>query len=273
MKMQVSEPNFESELSALIAGLDSFPKCTAPRSNKTSHVPQAASAERTRVEEAAERVDADGSIGHWPEHCPDSIRRLCSPALRKPRARSVATTRFGSAPEDSHRKAPAQLSVVRDGTVYELNVVSVDVTNQPGWKQDGDLVATWASVFKPGSKFRLVSSQQQFQQIRRLLSSMQCGEVKGAINAWLTSSLATLKISRHTAMQIKLVTEVPGDWQQLRVHLRPSRVEVTSDQLSHSERFTRSQEAEIRNTQSYRDAQRKLQQLWFPTPSSFNELV
>ncbi|OBR47212.1 hypothetical protein A6456_32985 [Paraburkholderia tropica] len=102
---------------------------------------------------------------------------------------------------------------------------------------------------------------------------MRHREVKDAISAWLVSSLATQKISRHTAMQIKLVTEIPGDWQQLRVHLRPSRVEVTFDQLPDSERFTRSQESEIRNTHSYRDAQRKLQQLWFPTPTLFSELV
>ncbi|QNB12627.1 hypothetical protein G5S35_14290 [Paraburkholderia tropica] len=272
MKMQVSTSSFERDLSALIAGLDSFPKGTAPLCDETSHEPQADTAERSRIEKASESVP-DDSIGAWPEHCPHSIRRLCSPGLNKPHTRSIATSRFVSATKDSTRRAQAQLLVVRDETVYELNIVGVDVVNQPDWKQDGDLVATWDKVFKPNSKFRLVSSQQQFQRIRRLLSSMPRREVKEAINAWFVWSLATLKISRHTAMQIKLVTAIPGDWQQLRVHLRPYQAEATTDRSPHDERFTRNQEAEIRNTQSYRDARNKLQQLWFPTPPSFSELV
>jgi hypothetical protein len=102
---------------------------------------------------------------------------------------------------------------------------------------------------------------------------MRRKDVAHAIRAWLVSSLAEQKISRHLALQIKLTTEIPNDWEKLRVRLRPSRIDATSEQSPNSTRFTRCQEAEIRSTASYREAQKRLQQLWFPMPPSCSDLI
>lgn len=257
MKMQVSESDFGNELSDLIVRLDSFPNLTASRSgNISSNVPQPANTGR-------------------PERCPDSIRRLCSPTLlRKPVTAPVEPKpSIRSSHEDTERQEAAQLLVVRDGTVFELDVVSVEVARQPRWRLDGDAVKTWSEVFRTGSKFRLVSSQQQFNRLRLRLSSMRRKDVQCAIHAWLVSSLAAQKISRQTALQIKLLTKIPDDWEQLRVRLRPSRVAATSDRPPNSMRFTRCQEVEIRGTESYREAQKRLQQLWFPMRPSCSDLT
>ncbi|MGF6977611.1 hypothetical protein QFZ94_006061 [Paraburkholderia sp. JPY465] len=275
MKMQVSESNFGNELSDLIVRLNSFPKLTAPCSgNTSSNVPQPAKTRRILTLAASKQASAAKSNDRRPEHCPDSIRRLCSPTLlRKPVAAPLAPkTSIRSSHEDTERQA-AKLQVAKDGTVFELDVVSVEVARQPGWRLNGDLVKTWSEVFRTGSKFRLVSSQQQFQWLRLRLSSMRRKDVECAINAWLVSSLAAQKISRQTALQIKLLTKIPDDWEQLRVRLRPSRIEATSDRSPNSTRFTRCQEAEIRGTESYRQAQKRLQQLWFPMPPTCSDLT
>lgn len=271
MKMQVSESNFGEELSDLIVRLDSFPKLTAPYTgNTSSNASQPAKTRRVLTLAASKQASVSQSKGHQPEHCPDSIRRLCSPTLlRKPVAAPVAQkTSIRSSHEDIERQRAAQLLVAHDGTVFELDVVSVELASQPEWKLDSDLVKTWSEVFSSARKFRLISSQQQFQRLRLRLSSMRRKDVVCAINAWLVSSLAALKISRQTALQIKLLTEIPSDWEQLRVRLRPSRIDSTSEQPSNSTRFTHCQEAEIRGTASYREAQERLQQLWFPMPLS-----
>lgn len=276
MKMQISESNFGNELSDLIARLDSFPKLTAPCSgNTSSNVPQPAKTRRTLTLAASKQASAAKSKDRRPEHCPDSIRRLCSlTLLRRPVAAPVAPkTSIRSSHDDTKRREAAQLLVALDGTVFELDVVSVEVARQPGWRLEGDLVKTWSEVFRTGSKFRLVSSQQQFQRLRLRLSSMRRKDVEFAINACLVSSLAAQMISRQTALQIKLITKIPADWEQSRVRLRPSRFEATSDRSPNSTRFTRCQEAEIRGTESYRAAQKRLQQLWFPMPPSCSDLI
>ncbi|MBC8745334.1 MULTISPECIES: hypothetical protein [Paraburkholderia] len=276
MKMQVSESNFGSELSDLIVRLDNFPKLTAPCSgNTSSNASQPAKTRRVLTLTASKQASVAQSKDRRPEHCPDSIRRLCSPTLPgKPFAAPAAQkTSIRSPHEDTERQGAAQLLVAQDGTVFELDVVSVEVARQSGWRLDGDLVKTWSEVFSTVSKFRLVSSQQQFQRLRHRLSSMRRKDVECAINAWLVSSLAAQKISRKTALQIKLITKILDDWEQLRVRLRPSQIEATSDRSPNSTRFKRCQEAEIRGTESYREAQKRLQQLWFPMPPSCSDLI
>lgn len=275
MKMQVSESTFGNELSDLIVRLDSFPKLTAPcRDNASPNVGQPAKTRPILTLTASKQARADKCKDRQPERCPDSIRRLCSPDLRKPIAATVAPKpSIRSSPEEIDRRGAAQLLVARDEIVYELHVVSVEVARQHGWRQESDLVKTWSEVFRPASKFRLVSSQQQFQWLRLRLSSMRRKDVGCAINAWLVSSLAEQKIGRQTALQIKLITKIPDDWEQLRVRLRPSRIEATSERYRNSTRFTRCQEAEIRGTESYREARKRLQQLWFPMPPSCSDLI
>ena len=256
MKNDVNESSFDNELSDLIARLDSFHNLIALGSGDIpSDAPQLANAGR-------------------PERCPQSILRLCSATpLRKPITASIQPKpNIRSLHGDTGRQGAAQLLVVRDGTVFELDVVNVEVARQPRWRLDDDVIKTWSEVFRTDSKFRLVSSQQQFHRLRLRLSSMRRKEVQCAINAWLVSSLAAQRISRQTALQIKLLTKIPGDWEQLRVRLRPSRIGATSDRPPNSMRFTRCQEAEIRSTESYREAQKRLQQVWFPKPPSCSDL-
>lgn len=276
MKMQVSDSDFGEELSDLIVRLDSFPKLTAPR-NVGSSLNTRPSAKNREVSTAAASKPASTGQrkGSGDEHCPDSIRRLCSPALsRKPIAAPIATTpNAHSSPRETERRTSAQLLVARDGTVYELEVVTAEVVRQPGWKQAGDYVDTWSKVFRPNSPFRLISSEQQFQRLRLRLSTLPRKDVRCAINAWLASTLATHVSNPQTAYRIKLITKVPNEWDLLRVRLRPLPSEPTTVQSTHNPCFTRCQETEIRGSQSYRLAKKRLQELWVPTPPLPSDLI
>ena len=273
MNMQVSESGFDNELSDFIVALDSFPKLTAPGSSTSANMPWPAQTRRTLTLAMCKQARSTGSNERKPDDCPDSIARLCNPTLPRKAvsAPSSPMTNSGSSHVNSERQeAAAQLLVALDDTVFELNIVSAELARQPGWRLDGDLVRTWSEVFRIGSKFRLTSSLQHFQQLVLRLSSMHRKDVRSAINACDTSSLFAKGLSPQMVLKLKLLSpKISSDWEQLRVRLRPS----PSERSPNSMRFTRCQEAEIRGTESYRQAQQKLQQLWFPMPSSCNDLV
>ncbi|MFM0367062.1 hypothetical protein [Paraburkholderia sediminicola] len=276
MKMQVSDSNFGNELSDLIAKLDSFPKLTAPCSAGASLNTQPPAKNDAVLSVAATKSATTGERkGRGGERCPGSIRRLCSPTLsRKAIATPTAPTpNTCSQPHATDRRTSAQLLVARDGTIYGLDVVTDEVAREPGWKQAGDYVDTWSKVFRPDSPFLLVSSEQQFQRLRLRLSTLPRKDVRNAINAWLISMLATHVSNPKTAYRIKLITKLPNEWDQIRVRLRPLRSESTSRQSADAARFSRSQEAEIRGGQSYRLAQKRLQELWVPTPPSRSNFI
>ncbi|MGF6243501.1 hypothetical protein P3T42_005265 [Paraburkholderia sp. GAS38] len=277
MNMQVSESGFDNELSDFIVALDSFPKLPAPSSSTSVNVPRPAQTRRTLTLAMCKQARSTEINGRQPDHCPDSIARLCNPTLpgKAVAAPSSSTTNNRSSHVNSERQeTAAQLLVALDDTVFELNIVSAELARQQGWRLDGDLVKTWSDVFCTGSKFRLVSSLQHFQQLCLRLSSMHRKDVRSAINACDAASLLAKGYSLQTIFKIKLLSPMAsGDWEQLCVRLRPSRINAPSQQSLNSMSFTRCQEAEIRSTESYRLARQNLQQLWFPMPSSCKDLV
>jgi len=118
----------------------------------------------------------------------------------------------------------ATVIVSRNGRLHEVKVLTPAILLERDWKQPGDFICSWSTVFSLKYVFQPVSTRQAFEHAEHSLASLPASVIKSYNDAYLDYLLAPCIEHDRTkeAKRLREALKVSTVWTELRVRVRPS---------------------------------------------------